>query len=124
MYSGALDELPKLKILLAHGGGYVPYQIGRFIHGFNVRPEPRTKTQTSPAQLLRRFYFDALTHDPQAARHLINRVGADRVVIGSDHPFDMGPPDLMGAIDSIPDLSASEREYVCSLTALSLLRED
>jgi aminocarboxymuconate-semialdehyde decarboxylase len=124
MYSGALDELKDLKILLPHGGGYVPYQIGRFIHGFNVRPEPKMKTQTSPADLLRRFYFDALTHDPQAARHLINMVGADRVVIGSDHPFDMGPPDLMGAIDAIPDLSASEREYVCGLTALSLLGED
>ena len=124
MYSGALDELKTLKILLPHGGGYVPYQIGRFIHGFNVRPEPKAKTKTSPAQLLRRFYFDALTHDAQAARHLINRVGADRVVIGSDHPFDMGPPDLMGGIDAIPDLSASEREYVCSLTALSLLGED
>ncbi|HYC47357.1 MAG TPA: amidohydrolase family protein [Burkholderiales bacterium] len=124
MYSGALDELPKLKILLPHGGGYVPYQIGRFIHGFNVRPEPKMKTRTSPAELLRRFYFDTLTHDPQAVRHLINRVGADRVVIGSDHPFDMGPPDVVGAIDAIPDLTASEREYVCSLTALSLLGED
>ena len=124
MYSGALDELKKLKILLPHGGGYVPYQIGRFIHGFNVRPEPKVKTQTSPAELLRRFYFDTLTHDPDAARHLINRVGADRVVMGSDHPFDMGPPNLMAAIDAIPDLSASEREYICSLTALSLLGED
>ena len=124
MYSGALDELPKLRFLLPHGGGYVPYQFGRFIHGFNVRPEPKMKTKTSPAQLLRRFYFDALTHDAQAARYLIDRVGADRVVIGSDHPFDMGPPDLMGAIDAIPDLTASEREYVCSLTALSLLGED
>ena len=123
MYSGALDELKKLKILLAHGGGFVPYQIGRFIHGFNVRPEPKTKTQTSPAELLRRFYFDCLTHDPQAARHLINRVGADRVVIGSDHPFDMAPPDLMGAIDAIPGLTATEREYLSSVTALSLLGE-
>jgi aminocarboxymuconate-semialdehyde decarboxylase len=124
MYSGALDELKTLKILLAHGGGFVPYQIGRFVHGFDVRPEPKTKTQTSPAALLRRFYFDALTHDPQAAKHLINRVGPDRVVIGSDHPFDMGPPDLMGAIDAIPALKASEREYVCGLTALALLGED
>lgn len=124
MFSGALDELKKLRILLPHGGGYVPYQIGRFVHGYNVRTEPKVSTKISPREHLRRFYFDALTHDPQAARHLINRVGADRVVIGSDHPFDMGPPDLMGAIDAIPDLSASEREYVCSLTALSLLRED
>jgi aminocarboxymuconate-semialdehyde decarboxylase len=124
MFSGALDELKKLRILLPHGGGYVPYQIGRFVHGFNVRSEPKVNTKTSPADSLRRFYFDSLTHDAQAARHLINRVGADRVVIGSDHPFDMGPPDLMGAIDSIPELTASEREYVCSLTALSLLGED
>ena len=124
MYSGALDDLKTLRILLPHGGGYVPYQIGRFIHGFNVRPEPKMKTKTSPAELLRRFYFDNLTHDPAAARHLINRVGADRVVIGSDHPFDMGPPDLMGAVDAIPDLTASEREFVCSLTALSLLGEN
>ena len=124
MYSGALDELKDLKILLAHGGGYVPYQIGRFIHGFNVRPEPKVKTKTSPAELLRRFYFDALTHDAQAARHLINMVGADRVVIGSDHPFDMAPADVMGHIDAIPELTASEREYVCSLTAQSLLGED
>jgi aminocarboxymuconate-semialdehyde decarboxylase len=123
MYSGALDELKRLRILLPHGGGYVPYQIGRFIHGFNVRPEPKTRTSTSPADLLRRFYFDALTHDPQAARHLINRVGADRVVIGSDHPFDMGPPDVMGAIEAIAGLTTSEREQVCSLTALSLLGE-
>jgi aminocarboxymuconate-semialdehyde decarboxylase len=123
MYSGALDELAELRILLAHGGGYVPYQIGRFIYGFEVRPEPKAKTHTSPAALLRRFYFDALTHDAQAARHLIDRVGADRVVIGSDHPFDMGPKDLIGGIDAIPRLTPGERESVCSRTALSLLGE-
>ena len=124
MFSGALDDLKKLRILCAHGGGYVPYQIGRFVHGFNVRPEAKMKTKTSPRDLLRRFYFDALTHDPLAARHLINRVGADRVVIGTDHPFDMGPDDPMGAIDAIPELTASEREYVCELTARDLLGED
>lgn len=123
MYSGALDDLKPLRILCAHGGGYVPYQIGRFIHGFNVRPEPKMKTRTSPAELIRRFYFDALTHDPQAARHLINRMGADRVVIGSDHPFDMQPADLMGLINGIPGLTAAEREQVCEKTAKSLLGE-
>ncbi|MBI4194116.1 MAG: amidohydrolase [Betaproteobacteria bacterium] len=124
MFSGALDELKKLRILCAHGGGYVPYQIGRFIHGFNVRPEPKVKTRTSPAEFFKRFYFDALTHHPQSTRHLINMVGADRVVIGTDHPFDMGPADPMAAIDAIPELTASEREYVCELTARELLQED
>jgi len=121
MFSGALDELKKLRILCAHGGGYVPYQIGRFVHGHRVRPEPKQFTQTSPRDLLRRFYFDALTHDPQAVRHLINRVGADRVVIGTDHPFDMGPDDPVGSIDAVPGLTAAEREQVCEKTARSLL---
>jgi aminocarboxymuconate-semialdehyde decarboxylase len=123
MFSGALDELKELRILLAHGGGYVPYQIGRFAHGHRVRPEPKQHTQTSPRDLLRRFYFDALTHDAKAARHLINMVGADRVVIGTDHPFDMGPDDPVGSIDAIPGLTAQEREQVYSLTARSLLGE-
>jgi aminocarboxymuconate-semialdehyde decarboxylase len=123
MFSGALDELKQLRILLAHGGGYVPYQIGRFTHGHRVRPEPRKHTQTSPRDLLRRFYFDALTHDAKAARHLINMVGADRVVIGTDHPFDMGPDDPVGSINAIPDLTVPERDQVYGLTAKSLLGE-
>lgn len=123
MFSGALDELKELRILLAHGGGYVPYQIGRFAHGHRVRPEPKRETQTSPRDLLRRFYFDALTHDAQAARHLINMVGADRVVIGSDHPFDMGPDDPVASIDAIPGLTLQEREQVYGFTARALLRE-
>lgn len=123
MFSGALDELKKLRILCAHGGGFMPYQIGRFIHGFNVRPEPKQNTKTSPRELFKRFYFDALIHDAQAARYLIDKVGADRVVIGTDHPFDMGPDDPMAAIDAIPGLTANERESVCGRTAKSLLGE-
>jgi aminocarboxymuconate-semialdehyde decarboxylase len=123
MFSGALDELKQLRILLAHGGGYVPYQIGRFAHGHRVRPEAKVATQTSPADLLRRFYFDALTHDADAARYLINKAGADRVVIGTDHPFDMATADPVGAIDAIPNLSANERESICSLNAKRLLGE-
>jgi aminocarboxymuconate-semialdehyde decarboxylase len=123
MYSGALDELKQLRILLAHGGGYVPYQIGRFAHGHRVRPEAKVATQTSPADLLRRFYFDALTHDADAARHLINKVGADRVVVGTDHPFDMATGDPVGAIDAIPNLTVGERDAICSLNAQRLLGE-
>jgi len=123
MFSGALDELKKLRILCAHGGGYVPYQIGRFAHGHRVRPEPKVNNASPPRALFKRFYFDALTHDPQAARHLINIAGADRVVIGTDHPFDMGPADPLGSIAAIPNLSATEREWVCSKTAKRLLGE-
>jgi aminocarboxymuconate-semialdehyde decarboxylase len=124
MFSGALDELKKLKILLAHGGGYVPYQLGRFAHGHRVRPEAKVNNPSPPRELFKRFYFDALTHDPQAVRHLISMAGADHIVIGTDHPFDMGPEDPIGSIDAIPDLTASEREWICELTAKGLLGED
>jgi aminocarboxymuconate-semialdehyde decarboxylase len=90
MFSGALDELPRLKMLLAHGGGFAPYQVGRFVHGHRVRPETRAHTASSAKDLLKRFYFDTLTHDPQALRYLVELVGAERLVLGTDAPFDMG----------------------------------
>jgi aminocarboxymuconate-semialdehyde decarboxylase len=90
MFSGTLDALPQLKVVLAHGGGFVPYQIGRFVHGHKVRPETRAHTASSAKALLKRFYFDTLTHDPQALRYLVDLVGAERVVLGTDAPFDMG----------------------------------
>ena len=97
----------------------MPYQIGRFAHGHRVRPEPKRETQTSPRDLLRRFYFDALTHDAQAARHLITMVGADRVVIGSDHPFDMGDPHPVATVRAA-GLGTAERD-VLGENALRLL---
>jgi aminocarboxymuconate-semialdehyde decarboxylase len=121
MFSGVLDELKKLKICLAHGGGYVPYQIGRFNHGHKVRKETRALTKTKPNALLRRFYYDALTHDPRALRYLIDLVGADRVVIGTDAPFDMGEEHPVEMISKVKGLSAKDREQIFSKTALQLI---
>jgi len=126
MFSGALDDLKKLRFLLAHGGGYVPYQIGRFVHGHNVRPEPKVNNASSPRDLFKRFYFDSLTHDPRSTRHLIQMAGADHVVIGTDNPFDMAPKGAamqVGQVDAIPGLTAAEREWICEKTAKSLLGE-
>ena len=126
MFSGALDELKKLRFLLAHGGGFVPYQIGRFVHGHDVRPEPKVKNCSSPRELFKRLYFDCLTHEPRSTRHLVNMAGADHVVIGTDNPFDMAPKGdarQVGQVDAIPGLTAAEREWICSKTAKSLLGE-
>jgi aminocarboxymuconate-semialdehyde decarboxylase len=123
MFSGALDELPLLKIILAHGGGHLPYQIGRLAHGYQVRKEARAKTANSPLQLLRRFYFDALTHDAGALRYLIEKVGADRVTIGTDAPFDMAEDDPLSMIDAVPGLTPAQRDRIYGLNALELLGE-
>ncbi len=123
MYSGALDELKELRLCLAHGGGFTPYQIGRLVHGHLVRAETRRSSTTSPKDLLRRLYFDSLVFDPQALRYLIDLVGADHVCIGTDSPFDMGDEDPAKTVASIPRLTDVERHHVCCGTALQLLGE-
>jgi aminocarboxymuconate-semialdehyde decarboxylase len=120
MFSGALDELPDLKILLAHGGGFLPYQINRFEHGSKVRPDTSAVTKSSPVEMFKRFYFDALTHSPEAVRHLINIVGSDHVVIGTDSPFDMGEEHPVQRLDAVPGLTEAEREDVCHRSAMNL----
>ena len=119
MFSGALDELPELKLLLAHGGGFAPYQVGRFVHGHKVRPETRAHTASSAKALLKRLHFDTLTHDAQALRYLIELVGAERIVVGTDSPFDMGDENPRATLSRLsPEEVATLRR-----NALRLLEE-
>jgi len=123
MFSGRLDELPDLKIVLAHGGGFIPYQIGRLVHGHSVRSEANGISKSSPKDLLKRIYFDSLVFEPQALRYLIDLVGADHVCIGTDAPFDMADDNPKATIDAVPGITSLERQCVCCGTALKLLCE-
>ncbi len=123
MFSGTLDDLPELKIGLAHGGGFVPYQIGRLVHGHAVRGETRARSQTSPLELLRRFYFDTVVFEPQAVSFLAGLVGAEKVFLGTDAPFDMGDETPLKTIADAPGLSDDQRARIAGGTALSLLGE-
>ncbi len=123
MFSGAMDDIPELKILLAHGGGFLPYQIGRLIHGHRVRKETHVCGSSDPRTLLKRFYFDSLVFEPEALRYLIDLVGADHVVIGTDSPFDMCDANPLQTLDAVPNLSETQRHEVCCGTALRLLSE-
>jgi aminocarboxymuconate-semialdehyde decarboxylase len=126
MFSGALDDLKKLRFLVSHGGGFMPYQIGRFIHGHDVRPEAKVNRCSPPRELFKRFYFDSLTHEPRSTRHLINMAGANHIVIGTDNPFDMAPGTdrlQVGQVTAIPGLTREEREWICNKTAKKLLGE-
>lgn len=123
MFGGTLDELPALRFVLAHGGGHLPYQIGRLAHGYKVRQEARARSARNPLEQLRRFYFDALTHDADALRFLVGKVGADRIMIGTDAPFDMAEEDPVAMIEALPDLSDRQREQILGRNALALLGE-
>jgi aminocarboxymuconate-semialdehyde decarboxylase len=85
-----------------------------------VRPEIVTPAQP-PSAYLRRLYFDSLVHDPQALAALIERAGADRVLLGSDFPFDMGDEDPVAHVHAVPGLSAADRAAICGGTAAALL---
>lgn len=87
---GVFEALPGLRVILAHGGGFFPYQLGRLDHGYAARPELRARLPHRPSEYLSSIYADSLIHDGRSLRFLIERIGADHVVLGSDYPFDMG----------------------------------
>ena len=92
IFAGVLDRHPGLRIVAAHGGGYRPFAIGRSDRAWAVRPEAR-RCEHAPSSYLRRMWFDTVVHDAGALRRLVEVAGADRVVLGSDFPFDMGLDD-------------------------------
>jgi aminocarboxymuconate-semialdehyde decarboxylase len=98
IFSGVLDRHPELKLIAAHGGGYLPTHIGRSDHAWSARSDAGTGCAHLPSSYLRRIYFDSLVHDPHVLRALIGAAGADHVLLGSDFPFDMGTEDPVGAL--------------------------
>jgi aminocarboxymuconate-semialdehyde decarboxylase len=97
-----LDRHPQLQIVLVHAGGYFPYQAGRLRHACAVRAE-LAEAPEDPWSYLGQLYFDTITHDREALRYLISRVGAERMLMGTDLPFDMATPEPMTALEEAAD---------------------
>jgi aminocarboxymuconate-semialdehyde decarboxylase len=89
IFGGILERFPRLKLCFAHGGGYLPYQIGRLDHAATVRPECQG-LRRRPTEYLRAMFYDSITHSHESLRWLVGLVGDDHVVLGSDFPYDMG----------------------------------
>ncbi|MFF1444305.1 amidohydrolase family protein [Streptomyces sp. NPDC058295] len=123
IFSGVLDRHPGLKVIAAHGGGYLPTHIGRSDHAWTARADAGAGCAHLPSSYLRRLYFDSLVHDPHVLRELIRAVGADRVLLGSDFPFDMGTEDPVGALRAAR-LSDADFHAVRGGNAADLLRKD
>lgn len=98
LLSGMLDQYPHVKILLAHGGGFLPYQIGRLNKGYEQWKAVSSKLQASPHIYLKRFWYDNVVWNPSTLNYLKEMVGAERIVPGSDFPFDLcnWPPEEIG----------------------------
>ncbi|MCH9010174.1 MAG: amidohydrolase [Chloroflexi bacterium] len=112
VYGGVMDKHPDLRICLSHGGGYVCFGIGRMDRGWQVRSEARENIQLPPSTYLRNFYYDCLTHSESALRMLIDTVGVDRVLFGSDWPFDMAIDWPVAWLLGLESLTQEEKDAI------------
>jgi aminocarboxymuconate-semialdehyde decarboxylase len=122
VFGGVLERHPQLKICLSHGGGFVPYQAGRFQHGWEVRGEPKAHIKEPPGKSLSRLYYDTILHSKPTLEFLIGNVGPDRVLLGSDYPFDMGNLDCVARVKSL-DIAPQARDLILGGYARTLLGE-
>lgn len=113
LFSGVLERYPDLVVCVVHGGGFVPYQLGRMQRGFEAVPHLTTRNiETAPTEMARRLYYDTVLHDVRALAFLVERMGADHVVAGTDYPFEMGDPDPLATVRAIPGLSDEQRHLI------------
>jgi aminocarboxymuconate-semialdehyde decarboxylase len=101
VFGGVMERHPKLNVLLVHGGGFVPYQAGRWAHGWHVRPEPKVNIKQSPEPWINRFYYDTILHAKPQLEFLVASVGPTRVLMGSDYPYDMGTGECVRQVDAL-----------------------
>ncbi|WP_020498724.1 amidohydrolase family protein [Sciscionella marina] len=103
IFGGVLDRFPRLRLLIAHGGGYLPTSLGRADHAWRHRPEA-AGCRELPSTYPPRMWFDSLVYTPESLHALIRAAGPDRVLLGSDYPFDMGIEDPVRRLaDAVPD---------------------
>lgn len=120
IFGGVLDRFPRLEVCLPHAGGAFPFLVGRLNHGWKMRPECRHLEQ-GPETYLKRFHYDTISHSAEALSYLIGRVGADRVLLGSDYCFDMGYDRPVEIVTQHPDLNDAERALILGGNARRLL---
>lgn len=121
IFGGVLDRYPKLKVVVAHGGGFVGSYPFRMDHAWRARADCRMHIKKKPTDYLRRLYFDSIVFDPRALGHLIDLWGEDHVLLGTDYPYDMGYYDPLGAIAAVKKLSAVQRSAIAGGNAARLL---
>jgi aminocarboxymuconate-semialdehyde decarboxylase len=108
---GVLEKCPDLKVCIAHGGGPACYAMGRLDRNWHGRPQTRSTPQP-PSAYQKKLYYDTVVGSEEALRFLIDRVGAERVVLGSDWPFVRWDPSPVGWVEGLKSLSAEEKEKI------------
>ena len=122
IYSGLLDRYPRLKIVMAHGGGFLPYYAGRVDRAFDIRPETRANIDRKPSAYMRKFYYDTCVYNADMVQFLARKVGVGRIVMGSDYPVFLKEPDPVAFVKKVRGLKARDRRRITGGTAARLLK--
>jgi aminocarboxymuconate-semialdehyde decarboxylase len=112
VYGGVMDRYPKLTVCLGHAGGYVPYAVDRMDRGWEMWPAQRGESQGPPSSYLGRFFYDSVTYTDRNLRFLVDSVGAERVVFGTDWPAPMVVPDPVRRLQRSAALTDDERAAI------------
>jgi len=118
-FSGHLTRFPGVTLVVSHGGGALPYALGRLRRNRAIHPDG----YTDPLDGFRRIYFDTVLFEPQALRFLCDVAGSDRVVLGSDYPFPIGDPEPTRVVEETP-LTRAERHAILGETAARIFHID
>lgn len=121
IFGGVFERFPDLKLVAAHGGGYFPFYVGRFEQAWRTRPECRINLARAPGEVLKQIWLDTVLFRPDQVAFIVNLVGADKVVMGSDSPFDMGDTDPVGLIRKTPGLDTASQSAILGGNAEKLL---
>ena len=116
---GVFERFPQLKMLLVHGGGYLAFYPARTDHAFRHRPELRANIDRLPSEYLSNLYFDITVFEPRLVELLVERFGVERVLLGTDYPFDMGLTDPLALLGET-GLDSDDRQQIAGLNAARL----
>lgn len=121
IFDGVMERHPDLKIVFAHGGGFLPMYAGRFDHAYHAREDVRHGLPRPPSEYLSRFFFDTMVFEPDQLTFLIDKYGADHVLLGTDYPYDMGETDPLGLLGKVEDLTTEDYDLIAGGNAARLL---
>jgi aminocarboxymuconate-semialdehyde decarboxylase len=121
IFGGVLADHPNLKLVVSHGGGYLPAYSGRIDHAASARPDTCTCLRHMPTTYLKRLYFDTIVYTHHQLHYLVEQYGADHVLMGTDYPADMGEVDPIGFVESASQLDDTERRAILGRNAARLL---
>jgi aminocarboxymuconate-semialdehyde decarboxylase len=125
IFSGLFEEHPGIRLVLLHGGGYLPFYTSRADHTWEVRPETRVSIPDHPpSHYMKMLYYDTMVFQPLYLRHLVEVVGVDHVLLGTDFPFDMSETDPIGLINATDGLGDTERAAIAGANAARLFAID